>query len=548
LEGTPLRKYIISLCLFILLFFIYTPTAFAENTSEPKNERVTIGFTEEIDLSVLENTPYEGHHILHIADAITVTVPSASIGPLKEKAGVAYVEQDERMETDGQVTGWGNKATTGIPEKNLNITGEGVKIGIIDTGISKTHPDLEVTDGVSLVDGVNSYHDDNGHGTHVAGILSAKNNGIGTLGVAPGADIYAIKALNGRGVGNQSDIIAGIEWAINHDLDIINLSVTSSKYSQSLKDALTAAEDAGIVVVAASGNGNKSGGQESGDIMYPARYPQVVSVGSVGRDLEKSPFSYTGPSLAHAAPGEHIYSTYINDSGYAIMSGTSMAAPFASGVFALYMEMYPEAGSEAIRQLVANESIDLGTQGKDPIYGYGFVQSPGSLFWDVNPESWYAESVHVLAQTGYISDSDGSFRPNQPLKQKEAVTAICKKTQSEGKEAPEADSRSGCTAASADSAWMRDFLTQDYQPNAPITRGEISMLIDKAFGMTLPAYENESEISYSDVAESSDYYQSITHLSNLGIISGYEDGRFLPNKEVTRAEFAVIFAKTLQFV
>ena len=109
------------------------------------------------------------------------------------------------------------------------------------------HPDLRLAGGISFVNGITSYNDDNGHGTHVAGIIAAQNNGIGTVGVAPDAQIYAVKVLDKNGEGNQSDVVAGIKWAMEQELDIINLSITSPSGSFLLEETLQKAYDQGMI-------------------------------------------------------------------------------------------------------------------------------------------------------------------------------------------------------------------------------------------------------------------------------------------------------------
>jgi len=109
--------------------------------------------------------------------------------------------------------------------QQLGYSGKGIKVGVIDTGIDYNHEDLHVSGGTSVITGTTDYSDDNGHGTHVAGTIAALNNDIGVIGVAPQAELYAIKALDQYGNGNYSEVISGIEWAIDNQMDIINMSL-----------------------------------------------------------------------------------------------------------------------------------------------------------------------------------------------------------------------------------------------------------------------------------------------------------------------------------
>ena len=150
------------------------------------------------------------------------------------------------------------------------------------------HPDLKISGGRSFVEGISTFDDDFGHGTHVAGIIAAQDNDIGTIGVAPDSQIYSVKVLNKFGEGVQSNVIAGINWAIEQQMDIINLSIASQQGSYLLKEALQKAYDQGIIIVAASGNFTNN--VEGTDVLYPARYPSVIAVGSIDENLKKSFF------------------------------------------------------------------------------------------------------------------------------------------------------------------------------------------------------------------------------------------------------------------
>ena len=237
------------------------------------------------------------------------------------------------MKTNAQYSSWGYQAV-GIPDSyksDFALTGKGVKIGIIDTGVDLNHPDLRVAGGVSFVSGTPSYQDDSGHGTQVAGIIAALDNDIGAVGVAPDAELYAIKTLDSKGKGNISDVIASVNWAIEHEMDIINLSFTSPNGTSLFETTLQAAYNKGILMVAASGN-NLDPQANITDVLYPARYNTVLAVGSVNDKLNRSLFSYYGSNLDFVAPGEEIFSTSIGtDTQYVYTYGTSMAAPFCNG-------------------------------------------------------------------------------------------------------------------------------------------------------------------------------------------------------------------------
>jgi minor extracellular protease Epr len=216
-----------------------------------------------------------------------------------------------------------------------NSTGKNVKIAVLDTGISSTHPDLTVSGGINLVGKSknNKWSDDNGHGTHVAGIIAAKNNTIGVVGVAPDAQLYAVKVLDAYGSGYISDVIEGIDWAVQNNMNVVSMSLGTAAYSQALNDTSANAYNAGIILVAVAGNSG-DGNMSTDDVLYPAKFDYVIAVSAVDYNNLAPIWSADGAKIELAAPGVDIYSTWLNG-GYANASGTSMAAPFVSGVAAL---------------------------------------------------------------------------------------------------------------------------------------------------------------------------------------------------------------------
>ena len=205
--------------------------------------------------------------------------------------------------------------------------GQGVKVAVLDTGISGTHIDLKgrVKRRVNFVDGSRRGMD--GHGTHVAGIIAAIVNNRGIVGVAPAVELYDLRAFGPDGTANISDIIEGINWAIEHKIDIINMSFGTEENNFALRNAIRQAHKAGIIMVASAGNNGKS-------LEYPAAYKEVISVGAIDKNGKLADFSSRGKGLDTVAPGVKIKSTWLNNS-YRVLDGTSMAAAHISGLYAL---------------------------------------------------------------------------------------------------------------------------------------------------------------------------------------------------------------------
>ncbi len=256
--------------------------------------------------------------VLRIDDDLVITATAKSPSPLPQPA---------------QVVPWGVNRI-GAPIAWSITTGLTVKVAILDTGIQLTHPDLQdnIKGNVNIIIPTKSGNDDNGHGTHVAGIVAAINNDIGVVGVGPKIYLYAVKVLGKNGSGWLSDIITGLDWCINNKIQVTNMSFGSSGDNQSFHDAIIKAYQAGIVLVAAAGNN----GQTGGAIDYPGKYPETIAVSAVDQNNQIAYFSSYGPEIALAAPGVNILSTY-NNGYYKTLSGTSMAAPHVTGTAALVL-------------------------------------------------------------------------------------------------------------------------------------------------------------------------------------------------------------------
>jgi len=255
-------------------------------------------------------------------------------------------------------------------------TGDPIKVAIVDTGIDVKHPDLvdNLKGGVSTVWYTTSYNDDNGHGTHVAGIVAAIDNEIGVVGVGPKIDLYAVKVLDRHGSGYLSDVIEGLDWAIQNGIQVVNMSLGTSADIPSFHEAIQKANAAGIIQIAAAGNTGSS-------VLYPAAYPEVIAVSATDNTDTLASWSSRGPEIDLAAPGVSIYSTYKGQT-YKTLSGTSMAAPHVTGTVALIIDRktcdYNLDGicsPAEVKQRLTETAEDLGAVGKDDFYGFGLVDA-----------------------------------------------------------------------------------------------------------------------------------------------------------------------------
>ena len=550
-----IMKKIILLFSFILLILVFPHESFAQETSN-QHERVMIGIDPGTELTELKKYTEDIHHVFNQISVVSATIPAANKEIIQKLPHVKWIEDDPEIQTEAQQTNWGLPQVVPQQSKALGLTGKGVKIALIDTGVNEKHPDLNIAGGVSFVEYTKSYEDDNGHGTHVAGIIGALDNDIGTVGVAPDAELYAIKALDAAGNGRQADMIAGIEWAINHQVDIINISITSKEGSTALKQELEKAYSKGILIVAAAGNTLKPLPLGT-DILYPARYPSVIGVGSIDQNGQHSSFSYTGDSLEVVAPGNKIYSTYYNpltdtEDDYAYDTGTSMATPFVTGTLALYKQQFPTLQSSRIRSLLQTNAIDLGAPGKDPVYGYGLVQAPKSTklpaLTDLKADAWYTDEINYLVENKIIEGyPDGTFHPEELVTRAEAVTMIGKTLSYDGTQQRTVFSdvaptfyASGYIAKANANGIITGYENNQFKPQDPIIRGDVALIFQRAYG-----YTNSQKAAFNDVKPTMYYYEAVNALKDAHISNGYENGTFLPNQPITRAEFAVFVARQL---
>ncbi len=211
--------------------------------------------------------------------------------------------------------------------------GEGVKVAVIDSGADLDHHDLveNLLPGKNFVDPTKTPEDDCGHGTHVTGIICAKNTEMGMVGVAPKCKVIPVKALNNKGVGDLRNVAEAIRWSADQGVDFITMSLGSPAPLQQVRKALQYAVSKGVVIFCAAGNAGTTR-----EIFYPAAYPEAIGVGAIDEKFERANFSCTGNDLDFLAPGVRILST-VPDNWYAVMSGTSQANPFLVGVAALLL-------------------------------------------------------------------------------------------------------------------------------------------------------------------------------------------------------------------
>jgi hypothetical protein len=333
----------------------------------------------------------------HLIPGIAATVPEAAIDGLSHNPNVTVIEDDLTVYAVEDQLPWGiDRIDAELVHPNNK--GTYVKVAVIDSGIYYTHPDLNANyaGGYDFVNGDADPMDDHGHGTHCAGILAAEDNGSGVVGVAPEANLYALKVLSASGSGSYSNVIAALQWAVDHGIQVTSNSYGSSGYpGDSVRVAFNNAAAEGVINVCAAGN---SGAGED-TVIYPAKFASCIAVAATTSSNIRASYSSTGPDVEIAAPGSSILSTYLNN-GYAYMSGTSMACPHVSGVVALMIH----TNVADIRGTLADTAEDLGTPEWDPQYGYGLVNAAAA----VGGSSGSTNNPPVANNQSVVTDEDTS--------------------------------------------------------------------------------------------------------------------------------------------
>jgi uncharacterized protein YjdB len=300
-----------------------------------------------------------------------------AIHNIRQNEDVLYVEENKILTIDHvpNDTYYGRQwalddINAGDAWDAISKTEKSVVVAVIDTGLDKQHPDLVNridTRGYNFIANSSNIYDNNGHGTFVAGIIAAQtDNKAGIAGVAGTLEVRVLplKTASSDGSSYLSDVIDAIDYAIDCDVDVINLSMGSEEFSDIENAAIQRAAQAGIVIVAAAGN------ESNATCQYPASYNNVISVGSIGKNHTRSYFSNYNNKVDLVAPGENIYSCYLSKT-YKYMNGTSFSAPMVAGVAAVLKAVDASLDPAEIESIITGTAVDEGSSGKDNYYGYG---------------------------------------------------------------------------------------------------------------------------------------------------------------------------------
>ena len=496
-----------------------------------------------------------------IINAVTARLPLKAVEALSKRHEVSYLEPDYKVTLFTQETPWGIDRIFG-PEKYTFPTwdhsrGEGIAVAVLDTGIDEKCVDLPaLLGGVNTIDSTHWGSDGHGHGTHVAGIIAAVDNDMGVVGAAPDAGLYAVKVMDDDGRGTYSSVIAGIEWALNQNIPVMNMSVGGDSHSKALKDAVNAAYAEGALLVAAAGNG----GDSADNVFYPARYSSVIAVSASDSNAKLASFSSRGPSVELIAPGVNILSLYPGNY-MTYMSGTSMACPHVAGVAAMLWGANGSLSNLELRTLMQETAQNLGLDINHQ--GFGLVRADLAVveiinlpeleqtFIDVLPDMQFFPYIEALYAEGIITGyEDGTYRPNDPVTRGQMSAFLARALNLPDAGDPGNPTFSDVTPSmqffgyieAIYAAWITTgYGDGTYRLDEPVTRGQMGAFLARALNL-LNAGDPDNPI-FSDVTPSMQFFPFIEAVYLEGVTTGYGDGTYRPDELVTRGQMAAFLSR-----
>jgi len=364
-----MRRSTILVAVFAALVFVLPLSALGAGA--PKADRYIVVLKDAVDSNAVANLHAEryGASVEHVWSSAlhgySAVIPNDRVAALRADQNVAYVELDGTATTAVQTLPWGVDKIDADVSSTLAGNGSGaitnVDAYVIDTGIDTSHPDLNVVEFRQYANG--PPRDCNGHGTHVAGTIGARDDAAGVVGVAPGIPLHAIKVLNCAGSGSWSDVISGINYVAGTTTRpaVANMSLGGPQ-NTAVDDAVKGAAARGVFFGVAAGNDGADACAHS-----PAAAGTSSGVDTVAAtdssDTEASWSNY-GNCVDIWAPGVSIYSTYKSGS-YATLSGTSMATPHVVGGAALYLSKNPGADPGAVETALHDGATTTSKKSKD---------------------------------------------------------------------------------------------------------------------------------------------------------------------------------------
>ncbi|MBD2872135.1 S8 family serine peptidase [Paenibacillus arenilitoris] len=436
------NKRVISLIvLFVLLFTSFDLTAFAEKKDKDNGKRdFIVKFIDKVNVDKELKGKKLKKKYKH-APLASVELTESELLQLIKSNTVEYIEEDTVIQlptTD--VTSEPiiesepkeNVASVGNREAQAKgIDGTGIKIAVFDTGIT-ANDSIHVAGGASFVEGTKEYNDNNGHGTYIASLISGKTSEF--QGIAVGAELYSVKVLDDNAQGTYSQVIEAIEWAVDNNMDIVNMSFGADVYSNALADAMKYAYDNGVLLVAAAGNDSDS------LIDYPARFHSVIAVGAVDQKHIRASFSNIGTELELMASGVDVAG--LDSNGKTVLkSGTSSSTANVSAIAALYLQAFQGISNMEVRELLNTSAMPIGDVSE---YGNGLAQfthqvdqTDNTLMSEEEENEWIKQEIVKQEDKAKKRERAKKEREEKKKKEKKEYELTGKKTENVIKQAEE---------------------------------------------------------------------------------------------------------------
>lgn len=561
----------LSFLLALLLILSILPTgALAVETGEPEQledcDEFIIKLSDNCEYAIPDDCVDE----IYADQGLYLIDDKQALHELIESGVIEYIEPNGEMTLFAVANDtyyssqWGLSAVDIETAWATGLTGAGVRVGIIDSGINSSHSDLKsanIATGYNVLTDTTNVKDSNGHGTIVAGIIAATiNNSSGIAGIADGVTLVPIKCFDTDLTTSTSDVIEAIMKA-TYDLncDVINLSLGSQTHSKALEDAVNAATNRGVIVVAAVGN--KSTSNQYSTLYYPAACDNVIGVGSISKTGTISSFSLRNPSVYVTAPGSDIISlSNTTNSGIVTgKNGTSFSAPFVTALAALAKEYDASIDLPGLQALLAGTSTDYGDKGYDTYYGYGVINAGlfartivGETFLDIQTH-WGKSYIEYCASIGVFNGTgDWKFSPDSAITRGMVVTALYRLagSPSVSTASPFKDVSSKAYYAKA-VAWANSTgitvgtSKTAFSPNAAITREQLATFLMRFAEYAVEDTSARAELGkYTDCAKVSAWAtEAIKWAVAAGIISGTSNTTLSPKSTATRAQVATMLAR-----
>lgn len=353
-------------------------------------ERTNLEFLDDFNVTDVE---------IHMGVIVFAHMTKEDSKRLEEHEMIESIEQDGEDSTDAELNPdtrhETSKTTYAFDMMNIaqfhkeGYTGKGFKIAILDTGVQK-HTNLKIKSGINVYDSSKPWNNNlaNSHGTMVTGVINAQGLNGEIVGVAPDAEVHAVRIDNGNGAINSttwSSQIAGISWAVDNGMDAVNCSFSSRIESKARKKAFKIASDAGIAIFCSAGNNQPSSDSTSNTSRYPAKYPFTIANANIKTDKTRYPTSCIGQGLNFSNGGVAVRLTTTaknsteTSSSYQNGTGTSMASPATLGIYILYRQMYGESKEKTLQRMAVNAE----NLGDNYWYGAGLPKYPTSDYSNI---------------------------------------------------------------------------------------------------------------------------------------------------------------------